>query len=110
MLIPYSYISNFCKIHNIHIKGIFHVGAHECEEMIDYNKEGIDNSNIIWIEGNPEICNKMISKGVPNMINALIDEESGKTVKFNITNNGQSSSILVMKSIIHMYLFQKHKF
>jgi hypothetical protein len=31
---------------NIDIKGILHIGAHECEELNDYNNAGIDNSNI----------------------------------------------------------------
>ena len=35
---------------NINIKGILHIGAHECEELKDYNNAGIDNSNIYWIE------------------------------------------------------------
>jgi len=35
------------------IKGILHIGAHECEELNDYNLNGITDENIIWIEANP---------------------------------------------------------
>ena len=32
--------------------------------------------------------------GIPNVYNAIIDEENDKEVVFKVTNNGQSSSIL----------------
>jgi FkbM family methyltransferase len=48
----------------------------------------------VWVEGNREISDKMLNSGIPNIINAVVDDQSGKTVTFNITNNGQSSSIL----------------
>jgi hypothetical protein len=31
-----------CKGVNINIKGILHIGAHECDELKDYNNAGID--------------------------------------------------------------------
>lgn len=94
MLIHYSKVVQVCRENNIDIRGIFHVGAHECEELNDYIKIGVDKNNIVWVEGNKEISDKMMNMGIPNIINAVVDDESGKTVVFNITNNGQSSSIL----------------
>jgi len=94
MLINYSHVVQVCKENNIDIRGIFHVGAHECEELNDYVNNGIDKINIVWVEGNKEISDKMMNMGIPNIINAVVDDESGRTVVFNITNNGQSSSIL----------------
>jgi len=94
MLIPYSKVVEICLQNNIHLNGVFHVGAHECEELIDYIKNGIQYDNIVWVEGNKDIYNRMCERGIKNMIHAVVDEFSGKEVTFNITNNGQSSSIL----------------
>ena len=94
MLIHYSKVVQICRENNIDIRGIFHVGAHECEELTDYVNNGIDKNNIVWVEGNKEISDKMKGLGIPNIINAVVDDASGNTVTFNITNNGQSSSIL----------------
>lgn len=80
---------------NLQISGILHIGAHECEELNDYNRVGLNNSNIYWIEAIQEkvdLC-KNRYKGV-NIYQAVIDEEDNNEITFNITNNGQSSSIL----------------
>jgi hypothetical protein len=93
MLIPYSNIAQFCRENSIDITGIFHLGAHECEELNDYVKNGVKETDIVWVEGNKEIYERM--KGsVSRIINEVVDEVSGREVSFNITNNGQSSSIL----------------
>lgn len=79
----------------LQISGILHIGAHECEELNDYKRVGVNNSNIYWIEAMQEkvdLC-KNRYKGV-NIYQAVIDEEDNKEITFNITNNGQSSSIL----------------
>lgn len=89
MLIPFNSIFNK---YNLKIKGILHIGAHECEEKNDYNQEGISDDKIIWIEKNPLIAEKM-AKIVPNVYNALISDKE-EEVKFIVTNNDQSSSIL----------------
>jgi hypothetical protein len=94
MLIPFHKVVTICKEYNINLHGVFHVGAHECEELNDYLKDGILLNNIVWVEGNTNIYNHMIKKGITNLIHAVVDEVSGKEVTFNITNNGQSSSIL----------------
>jgi FkbM family methyltransferase len=78
----------------MNITGVLHIGAHECEEFNDYLSVGIDKNNIYWIEGQEEIVNKMITQGISHMFHGLIDEEDDKEVVFNISNNGQSSSIL----------------
>lgn len=93
MLIPYSNVAAFCKQNNINITGIFHVGAHECEELKDYMENDVNENDIVWVEGNKEIYDRMKGK-VKNLINEVVDEVSGREVTFNITNNGQSSSIL----------------
>jgi len=79
----------------LQISGILHIGAHECEELNDYNRVGVNNSNIYWVEAMQEkvdFCKNRYN-GV-NIYQAVIDEEDNKEITFNITNNGQSSSIL----------------
>ena len=78
----------------LQINGIFHIGAHECEELRDYNIVGVTSNNVYWVEGQKEKVDLMVSRGVPNMFHAIIDEEDNKEVVLNISNNGQSSSIL----------------
>lgn len=80
--------------YNMKINGILHIGAHECEELLDYMKVGVKMNNIHWVEGNNEIYNKMKEKKIPNLYYALIDEKDNNEVIFNIASNGQSSSIL----------------
>tara|TARA_B100000945_G_C20009056_1_gene424592 strand:- start:211 stop:408 length:198 start_codon:yes stop_codon:yes gene_type:complete len=46
----------------INIKGILHVGAHNCEELNDYISNNINISNIYWIEALPELVKKNIKK------------------------------------------------
>lgn len=92
MLIPFSEVNRFILSNGKNIKGIIHIGAHECEEKTDYNNNGIEDSNIIWIEGNETLVKNNKINGV-TIYHALIDDEE-KTVEFKITNNGQSSSLL----------------
>ena len=91
MLIP---IYNLKQEFNLKINGILHVGAHECEELKDYNRIGVKSNNVYWVEGNKELYSKMKHKQIPNMYHGLIDLEDNKEVILNISNNGQSSSIL----------------
>lgn len=92
MLIPISKLNSHFKLE---INGILHVGAHECEELKDYNDIGINNNNIFWIEAMKDKVDIMKKKyNDIHIYNAIIDIENDKEVKFNVTNNGQSSSIL----------------
>ena len=86
---------------NIKIKGILHIGAHNCEELSDYISCGVNLSNIYWIEALPRLVekNKRINP-LLNIYQAVIYDEDNKEIQFNITNcdgdvnNLQSSSIL----------------
>lgn len=93
MLIPFS---KLCEVFNLQIKGILHVGAHECEELKDYLKNGISNQNIFWVEAMPDKVEliKRIKNPQIQIFQALIDTEDNKNIPFYITNNGQSSSLL----------------
>lgn len=92
MLIPFDYITKKYKM-NIH--GILHIGAHMCEEISEYNKYGIKNNKIIWIEANPNLVKKNLEiDNTRIMKNYIACEKDSGTSKLNIASNGQSSSIL----------------
>jgi FkbM family methyltransferase len=75
------------------VRGILHLGAHVCDEKGDYNAEGVADSKIVWIEGNPILVDKLKEHGFQNVYHALIDQVE-RTVPFYIANNMQSSSLL----------------
>lgn len=96
MLIPFSHL----PLQNI--RGIIHVGAHECEEIYDYIHD-LDRP-VIWIEANPEkvpiieevICNH---RQMRLACFAASDIEMPNSI-LHIANNGQSSSLLQFGSHI----------
>lgn len=80
-------------------KVILHCGAHELEEADWYAAAGVER--VLWVEGNADIVPKARSiavartDGVDHRVaHALLGSEPGREVTFNITNNGQSSSVL----------------
>jgi FkbM family methyltransferase len=81
------------KKYKINFKGILHVGAHECEELNDY-EQYISRDNILWIEALPEKV-KLCKNKYPgiNIENAIVSDKVANVV-FKVSNNGQSSSIL----------------
>jgi len=90
MLIP---LHQLIKKYNINFKGILHVGAHECEELNEYEKY-ISRDKILWIEALPgkvELCKNKYT-GI-NIENAIVSDVV-ENVVFKVSNNGQSSSIL----------------
>lgn len=81
------------KKYNIDFKGILHVGAHECEELNDYERY-VGRDKILWVEALPEkvdFCKNKFNN--LNIENAVVSDCVEKVV-FHIANNGQSSSIL----------------
>jgi FkbM family methyltransferase len=102
MLIDFKEVYMFLKQNGKEPRGVLHVGAHECEERDTYNAHGIQDSNIVWIDGNEELVKKIKERGIPNAYHALVDEIE-RDVTFHITNNGQSSSILEMGTHATMY-------
>lgn len=96
MLIPLHEVASNYKID---IKGVLHVGAHKCEENDEYLSDGVAQSDIFWIEANPDLVKAI---ALPNVIEAAVSDKI-EDVTFHITNNMQSSSILALKehSIVH---------
>tara|TARA_B000000557_G_C20791967_1_gene451462 strand:- start:451 stop:1080 length:630 start_codon:yes stop_codon:yes gene_type:complete len=92
MLIPLNILNN--KF-NLNIKGVLHIGAHECEEQPQYLRQGVSNDNIYWVEAMPNKVKEMKNKNNKlNILQAVINDIDNMDVTFNITNNGQSSSFL----------------
>jgi FkbM family methyltransferase len=94
MLISPSQIFEILSEKGINVTGVFHVGAHECEELSFYNNLGVKNEDIIWIDA---INSKVIeakNRGIPNVYNALITDKDDEDTVFNVSNNVQSSSVL----------------
>jgi hypothetical protein len=79
---------------NIDIKGVFHVGAHDCEELLFYNSFGVKNEDIVWIDAVESKVTDATNRGIVNVYNALITDKDDEDIYFNISNNIQSSSIL----------------
>jgi FkbM family methyltransferase len=89
----YISLNELVNKYNINFKGILHVGAHECEELVDYEQH-ISRDKILWVEAIPEkveFCKNKFNN--LNIENAVVSDKI-ETVTFNMANNGQSSSIL----------------
>lgn len=102
MLIEFPLVYQYLVTIGKSPRGVFHVGAHECEEKEVYNQHGILDTKIVWIDGNEDLVKRMKGRGVPNVYHALVDETE-RDVTFYITNNGQSSSILEMGTHKDLY-------
>lgn len=94
MLIPYETIRSLLDLHKIHINGVLHVGAHDCEELSFYDTLSIPHEDIIWLEAMDNKVSAANSRGIPNVYKCVVSEKDNMEVIFNISNNGQSSSIL----------------
>jgi hypothetical protein len=94
MLISFEEIYKILFDNNIKVIGCFHVGAHDCEELIFYNNLGLKNDDIIWIDAIPSKVNEALNRGIPNVYNAVITDKDDEEIILNISNNVQSSSIL----------------
>ena len=90
--------------YNIQFKGILHVGAHECEELQDYEKY-LSRNLILWVEALQDKVDFCKHKYQDVQIESAVVSDQIETVKFNRSNNGQSSSILELG--LHKY-FHPH--
>jgi hypothetical protein len=115
MLIPYAEVIALLRLKNIEIHGALHIGAHDCEELDFYKKLGLNQDDIIWIDGNRAKVNHCVARGIKNVFYGLISDKDDAIVTFHISNNGQSSSILDFgtHSRHHSHVFyvneEKHK-
>lgn len=91
MLIGYDELQKY--IGHLTITGAFHIGAHECEELEFYGRLGLKASDVYWIDALDEKVQLAKARGIPNIFQAVVTDKDDDIVTFNVTNNGQSSSI-----------------
>ena len=93
MLIPNEKFLSVLLKNKITINGIFHIGAHDCEELSFYT-EICNPESIIWVDALEFKVNEQKAKGVNNIYCATISDKDDDIVNFNVSNNYASSSIL----------------
>jgi FkbM family methyltransferase len=95
------------------IKGVIHIGAHECEERDGYLQYfKISDDNIIWIDALEEKTKQMKEqKPSLRIFNECISNKDDETISFMVTNNFQSSSMLNFKthSIEHPHIHETNR-
>jgi FkbM family methyltransferase len=94
MLLSIESIREALASHNITLTGVFHVGAHECEELSLYKNLNVAKENIVWVDAIPSKVMQAKERGIPNVYNAVITDKDDEEIEFHISNNGQSSSVL----------------
>jgi FkbM family methyltransferase len=84
------------------IRGVIHIGAHKGEEHDIYKNNNIHP--IIWIEANPEYSGILQEKSSPEDV-VIISAVGNKDceINFNVSNNGESSSILEMGTHLNLH-------
>ena len=101
MLITFEEINKILVSRHVKIRGSFHVGAHECEEIPFYEKLGLTPSDVVWIDAIPSKVAEAQSRGIPNVYHAVVTDTDDQEVVFNVSNNGQSSSVLEFGTHAH---------
>ncbi len=94
MLISKEEVRSILQRLGIAVKGVLHIGAHECEELNVYRYFGLDPTDVVWIDALEEKIAKNKANGIPNVFQAVITEKDNEEVTFHITNNFESSSVL----------------
>lgn len=88
-------------------EGVIHIGAHLGEEAEDYQNHGV--KRVVWIEANPDLMTPLkqatgrFKFETQGYINTCLSDVDGDIIEFNVSNNGQSSSILELGTHATMY-------
>ena len=94
MLIEFEKLKHYFK--NEKVEGVIHIGAHGAEELEKYISNDI--SSIIWVEANYTLAGNLLNRTFPHLGSSVhffaAHEIDGATVELNLSNNGESSSIL----------------
>lgn len=93
MLIPFTDINTILQRNNIQCTGALHIGAHDCEELPFYSLIGILAKDVIWIDAIRGKVKEAKEYGIPNVYTAVITDQDDTDIRFNISNNVESSSI-----------------
>lgn len=113
MLILLDYI---VQKYNIHFTGILHVGAHECEELLAYDKY-LPRNKMLWVEALQDKVDFCKNKYPDVLIEQAVVSDCVENVTFHcstnsISNNRESSSILEFgtHSIHYPHVKYTHEF
>lgn len=98
MLIDPAAIASALKNANLSIEGVFHVGAHDCQEMGFYNSWGVSADKVVWVDALSSKVEQGKARGIPNIYQAVVTDKDDDTVTFHESNNEQSSSVLNLKT------------
>lgn len=81
---------------------IVHVGGHHAEELDDYLAAGWGAQFVLWVEAMDDAAAEIRSRiaHLPHhrVAPAVVWSESGQQMTFHVTSNGQSSSVLKLKT------------
>jgi FkbM family methyltransferase len=94
MYISAAEIQKHLSANNINIHGVFHIGAHDCEELPIYVELGLKKDDIVWIDAIDLKISQANARDIPNVYKAVITDKDDEEIIFNISNNRQSSSVL----------------
>lgn len=86
-------LSDLVAKYNVQFKGILHVGAHECEELRDYDNY-LPRDKMLWVEALPDKVQWCKQRYPGIFIEEAVVSDTVDTVTFKRSNNGQSSSFL----------------
>ena len=98
MLVDKTEITKILTAANIPITGVFHVGAHDCQESEYYTHWGVSPDNVLWVDALSSKVEQAKNRGIPNVYQAVITDKDDDTVVFHESNNEQSSSVLNLKT------------
>lgn len=100
MLIEFGKIK---EVFGIESRGVIHVGMHKAEEYPEYKEHGVPK--IMFIEANKELAHAWECDDPDCYVVHAAVSDKVEEVSFNITNNGQSSSILELGEHARIYPF-----
>ena len=98
MLILEDELASIMEEYGIALNGVFHIGAHKCEEMPIYKKLGLEPTDVVWIDAMDTYVFLAKKWGIPHIYNAVVTDKDDDVISFNISNNNQSSSILELET------------
>lgn len=104
MWIHFSEVCEIAKRYGKEIRGVLHLGAHDCEEQEAYVGKGIDPKKIYWIEAISEKVKMNQQKGIPNVYEAVIYNEE-RLLNFYVSRDVLSQGSVQSSSVLP---FQRH--
>ena len=96
-------LGKFIRENQLTVNAILHVGAHLCEERDRYHRLGVEDDSIVWVEANHKLVKANQQRDSRIKIHNFAVSDTEEVVKFNITNNGESSSLLQLDKHAEYY-------